>query len=67
MYVPVFGEERYTIQKKGIWLVQLGWTVCNRARKGIDVICGYANAGRRLKNNMYVAQINKKKKMKRFL
>ena len=41
MHVPVFGEERYTIQKKGYGWVQLGWMTCNRASGWKGVICVY--------------------------
>ena len=61
MYVSVFGEGTYKIQKKRVWL---GATLvdCMQSGEGeIGVICSDAKAGRRLKNNMYVVQSNNKK------
>ena len=58
--VCIWRREIRDSEKRYGW-VQLGWVVCNRARWRDRCYCGYTNAGRRLKNNMYVAHSNNKK------
>ena len=67
MYVPVFGEDRYTIQEiKRAWLgaTTVRWKVSNREGAqgtGVGVICRYTKCGINSKTIYMWPQSNNKK------